>query len=94
MHPPAAEWSSPSKVTPEEATTGEQQHNNNNSGYAITREIAKHDDWNSTEIEFSETEVDLSNCRRLGSPVDPIHASNSIQKPSVVEVRVDYGFHA
>ena len=50
MHPPAAEWSSPSKVTPEEATTGEQQHNNNNSGYAITREIAKHDDWNSTEI--------------------------------------------
>lgn len=50
VHPPAAEWSSPSKVTPEEATTGEQQHNNNNSGYAITREIAKHDDWNSTEI--------------------------------------------
>ena len=51
-----------------------------------------HDTIHSREIEFSETEVDLSNCRRLGSPVDPIHASNSIQKPSVVEVRVDYGF--
>jgi len=53
-----------------------------------------HDTIHSREIEFSETEVDLSNCRRLGSLVDPIHASNSIQKPSVVEVRVDYGFHA
>ena len=48
-----------------------------------------HDTIHSREIEFSETEVDLSNCRRLGSPVDPIHASNSIQKPSVVKVRVD-----
>ena len=53
-----------------------------------------HDTIHSREIEFSETEVDRSNCRRLGSPVDPIHASNSIQKPSVVKVRVDYGFHA
>ena len=48
-----------------------------------------HDTIHSREIEFSETEVDLSNCRRLGSPVDPIHASNSIQKQSVVKVRVD-----
>ena len=30
VHPPIAKWGSPSKATPEEATTGEQHHNNNN----------------------------------------------------------------
>ena len=53
-----------------------------------------HDAIHSREIKFSEPEIDFSNCRGLGSPVDPIHTPDSIQKPSVVEVRVDYGFHA
>ena len=53
-----------------------------------------HDAIHSREIERSEPKEDLSNCRGLGSPVDPIHAPNSIQKPSVVEVGIDYGFHA
>ncbi len=56
--------------------------------------LVPHDAIHSREIEFSETKVDLSNCRGLGSLVDPIHSPYSIQKPSVVEVRVDYGFHA
>lgn len=53
-----------------------------------------HDTIYSREIEFSEPKVDLSNREGLGSPVDPIHATNTIEKPSVVEMRVDYGFHA
>ena len=53
-----------------------------------------HDAIHSREIEFSEPNVDLSNFRELGSPVDPILFPGSIEKPSVIEVGIDYGFHA
>ena len=53
-----------------------------------------HDTVHSREVEFSEPNVDLSNCRGLGFPVDPILVPDTMKKPSVVEVGLDYGFHA
>ena len=52
-----------------------------------------HDAIHGREIEFSETEINLSNRKGLGSPVDPVYSPNTVEKPSVVGVRDDYGFH-
>ena len=60
----------------------------------MTGILILHDTIHSREIEFPEPDVDLSNCRGLGSPEDPILIPNTIEKPSVVEVGLDYGFHA
>jgi hypothetical protein len=53
-----------------------------------------HNSIHRREIQFTKTDVGLSNCRGLGSPIDPVHAPDTLEKPSVVEVRDDYGFHS